>query len=81
MANVDDIVRGLTKAQREALVAAYDDTIGRHAVLFLRNRSSTRIIASLRKKGISEEHRINIDRLTAAGLEVRARLLSSSGEG
>lgn len=71
MASVDDIVRGLTKAQRVRM---------RRDAIVLRSRHDTRVAMGLERKGLVERGRhLNQYVHTAAGLVVRARLLSSCG--
>lgn len=75
MADVDDIVRGLTKAQRAVLMRN------------LHGNYTIATLEALKRKGLMRVKCADPNpetggwRHTPLGLEVRARLLSSSGEG
>lgn len=75
MANVDDIVRGLTKAQRRSIEGAQDMLSDHGGYPFY----TVRITCNPWPEGVAQFLTLNTDRLTPLGLEVRARLLSSSG--
>lgn len=79
MADLDDIVRGMTKAQADAVLRAEED--GHLGNLFIRWwQANGRTLRALRRKGLGISVWSGV-MLSKAGLEVRARLLSSGGEG
>lgn len=74
MTDPSTLARGLSEAQRRAIIAAPETLFGADRVLPLRNRWSTKVVLNLRKKGICEPDDISRDRLTPLGLAVRNHL-------
>lgn len=76
MANVDDIVRGLTKAQSDMLSGRYDPEFARIEDAAALERMGLWAFDPAKQGADSEYYEMDI---TPLGLDVRACLLSSSG--
>lgn len=74
----EEIVRKLTKAQREAIISARETLFGSDYIIPLRNRWVTKVMKNLQAIGLVERHLIGSVCLTPIGLEVRNLLLENT---
>jgi hypothetical protein len=75
----EEIVRKLTKAQREAIISARESLFGNDYIIPLRNRWTTKTVKNLQALGLAERHLVNSVRLTRdPGLTVRDLLLENT---
>lgn len=77
--NPEQIARGLTKAQREAIAAAKETLFGADRVIPLRNRWTTKVALNLEKRCLSEPANLSQHKLTPLGLAVRDIILREEG--